>query len=87
MKKKTTTFEVGKCYKSSTKDRVWFFMILKKDEPVYYAYYIKKSRYQNYIMDCEMVHQEPIECVEITTDEFLNAKTRVLSELIKNPIP
>ncbi len=29
MKKKTTTFEVGKCYKSSTKDRVWFFMILK----------------------------------------------------------
>lgn len=85
MKKKPTIFEVGKCYKSATKDRVWAFMIIKKDDPIYYAYYIKESKYQNYVMDSEVVHQEPNECIEITTEQFIEIKTRVLSKLLKNP--
>lgn len=77
-------FEIGKCYKKATKDRIWIFKVLTNNYNQYQGVCVKLSKFENYINDSD-IWFNPKEVVEVKEAEFLKYYERAI-EIFNNKI-
>ena len=79
---KPTTLEIGKYYRQQRdKYRTYYIAVLSKNKGYTYGVTVKVSKFENYINFDSDIFNEIVNMVEISQDEFLEAKNTVLTLL------
>jgi translation initiation factor 2B subunit (eIF-2B alpha/beta/delta family) len=83
MKKQTpTTLEIGKFYRQQRdKYRTYYIAVLAEQHGYKVGVTVKISKYENYINFDSDIFNEIVHLVEISQDEFSEAKNKVLALL------
>ena len=79
---KPTTLEIGKYYRQQRdKYRTYYIAVLAEKHGYKVGVTVKISKYENYINFDSDIFNEIVDMVEISQDEFLEAKNTVLTLL------